>query len=470
MTSSFEVVLPRSATPRFPLRCVFCGKPGPEDTQRFRGFVIRWWSVVLVLLVSLIGLWQPCAVDAQACRPCRDRYGKQSLLRPLGLVVVLVPALIGIAAWLGDTAAKVAALARQLMASLAMPSVYASADAPLPPGPEWIDTQWRQAELRVAAAQGPVLLVLDEVQKVRGWSEVVKRLWDERVAAGPDIRLLILGSSSLLLQAGLSESMSGRFFLHRCPHWSFPECREAFGWTLDQWVYFGGYPGAAEYVGDVDRWKQYVTDSVIETVLARDVLQLQRVAKPALLRHLFLLAAAYPAQILSFNKMLGQLQDAGNTTTLSHYLTLLETAFLVTGLALFARGHVRRRGSSPKLVLWNNALVSALGAPSFEEALALPGWWGRLVENAVAAHLLNGLPPAAFAVSYWRSDRHEVDFIVERGSALWAVEVKSGRGEKVSGVHAFRRQYPESRALVVGGEGMPVSTFFATPPGVLFGA
>lgn len=361
-------------------------------------------------------------------------------------------------------------LARQLMASSTMPSLYASADAPLPPGPEWVETHWRQAQLASAAARAPVLLVLDEVQKVRGWSETVKRLWDERAASGQDIRLLILGSSSLLLQVGLSESMSGRFFLHRCPHWSFPECREAFGWTLDQWIYFGGYPGASEFVGEVDHWKRYVTDSLIETVLARDVLQLQRVAKPALLRHLFLLAAAYPAQILSFNKMLGQLQDAGNTTTLSHYLTLLESAFLLTGLESFAKGHVRRRGSSPKLVLWNNALVSALGAPSFDEALARPEWWGRLVENAVGAHLLNGLSPAAFALSYWRRDRHEVDFVVERGNTVWAIEVKSGRGQKVRGLGTFQRQYPECRVLVVGGDGMPLATFFTSPPDAVFAA
>jgi len=164
------------------------------------------------------------------------------------------------------------------------------------------------------------------------------------------------------------------------------------------------------------------------------------------------------------------LQDAGNTTTLSHYLTLLEAAFLLTGLESFARGHVRRRGSSPKLVLWNNALVSALGAPSFDKALALPVRWGRLVENAVGAHLLNGLSPAAFAVSYWRRDRHEVDFVVERGNTLWTVEVRSGRGQKVHGLRAFRRQYPECLALVGGGEGMPLPTFFATPPSALFAA
>jgi hypothetical protein len=361
-------------------------------------------------------------------------------------------------------------IARQLMERSSMPSCYASADAPLPPGPEWIETQWRLAEIKAAAGQGPVLLVLDEIQKVRGWSETIKRLWDAQAAGPRSIRLLMLGSSSLLLQAGLSESMSGRFFLHRCHHWSYAECREAFGWSLEQWIYLGGYPGAAPFAGVVDQWKQYVTDSLIETVLARDVLQLQRVAKPALLRHLFLLAAAYPSQILSYNKMLGQLQDAGNTTTLAHYLTLLESAFLVSGLAAFSRGQVRRRASSPKLVLWNNALISALGSPSLEDALAAPDWWGRLVENAAGAHLLNGLQPAASTVHYWRRDGDEVDFVVTRGTAVWAVEVKSGRSRKVPGLQAFRRHYPHSRLLIVGGEGLPLPAFFETPPDVLFSA
>jgi uncharacterized protein len=361
-------------------------------------------------------------------------------------------------------------LARQLMAKLAFPSIYASADSPLPPGPEWIETQWRQAEIKSGTERGPVLLILDEIQKVRGWSETVKRLWDSQASNRRNMRMLILGSSSLLVQAGLSESMGGRFFLHRCPHWSFLECHEAFRWSLDQWIYFGGYPGTAEFADEVSHWKQYVTDSLIETVLARDVLQLQRVAKPALLRHLFLLAAAYPSQILSYNKMLGQLNDAGNTTTLSHYLTLLKTAFLLSGLEMFSRGHIRRRASSPKLVLWNNALVSALGSLSFEEALANPVWWGRLVENAVGSHLLNGLSPTVYSVTYWRKDDEEVDFVVERGTTLWAVEVKSGRGQKASGLQSFRSHYPQSRMLIVGGEGMPLSTFFETPPDVMFGA
>ncbi len=358
-------------------------------------------------------------------------------------------------------------LARQLIGKVPFLSVYASADAPIPPGPEWIETQWSLAASQAAGARQPVLLVLDEIQKVTGWSEVVKRLWDANMTQRVEIRLLLLGSSSLLLQSGLSESMSGRFFLHRCPHWTYSECRTAFGWTLDQWLYFGGYPGAVEFVSREDHWKRYLTDSLIETVIARDVLQLQVVRKPALLRHLFLLAAAYPAQILSFNKMLGQLQDAGNTTTLSHYLALLETAFLVSGLPVFAKGEVRKRAGSPKLILWNNALISALSSEPFEGLRSDTAMWGRLVENAVGAHLLNSLSPTGFSISHWRQAGHEVDFVIQRGTTIWAIEVKSGTANKTGGLHHFRRRYPESRCLVIGGNGVPLETFFSIPPATL---
>jgi uncharacterized protein len=207
-----------------------------------------------------------------------------------------------------------------------------------------------------------------------------------------------------------------------------------------------------------------VADSLVEAVLSRDVLQLQTVAKPALLRHLFALATCFPAQVLSYNKMLGQLQDAGNTTTLAHYLALLETAFLVSGLELFSRGQRRKRGSSPKLVLWNQALVNASSPRPFEDARADSAWWGRLVENAVGAHLLNHLPPGEWGVTYWRQGNAEVDYIVERGRALWALEVKSGRGGRISGLAAFRARYPSARALLVGADGIPLEEFLGSDP------
>lgn len=351
-------------------------------------------------------------------------------------------------------------IALQVKESIGIPTVYATADSPLPLDSAWIETQWRLAVAEAGPAGGPVLLILDEVQKVRGWSETLKFLWDNRPAT-PKMRVLILGSSSLLMQEGLTESLAGRFFLHRCTHWGYPECRAAFGWSLEQWIYFGGYPGAVSFTEDESSWKRYIADSLIETVLARDVLQMSKITKPVLLRHLFALAATLPAQCVSYTKMLGQLQDAGNTTTLAHYLRLLASAFLASGLELFSQGKQRKRGSSPKLVLWNNALVNALSTRTYSESLGDKVWWGRLVENAVGAHLCNTLHSVEYTISYWREGNHEVDFVVARGRDILAIEVKSGRSGKAGGLDRFRTRYPKARALLVGGQGIPLETFFS---------
>ena len=351
-------------------------------------------------------------------------------------------------------------IALRLQETIGIPAIYATADSPVQLDSTWIETQWRRAVTESASAGGPVLLILDELQKVRGWSETVKLLWDGRPKK-TQIRLLVLGSSALPMQGGLSESLAGRFFLHRCTHWGYPECREAFGWNLEQWLYFGGYPGASAFSADEVSWKRYIADSLIETVLARDVLQMSKVAKPALLRHLFALAATLPAQIVSYNKMLGQLQDAGNTTTLAHYLNLLESAFLASGLELFSRGVQRKRGSSPKLVMWNNALVNAISTKTFSESIRDTVWWGRLVENAVGAYLCNNLLSVEYTVTYWREQDHEVDFVVTRGKHIWAIEVKSGRSAKTSGLSRFKERYPKTQTLLVGSQGIPLEEFFS---------
>lgn len=351
----------------------------------------------------------------------------------------------------------------QLVTRLGWPAVVEAADLPLPPGAEWIDSHWQRARMLKPSTGQKVLLVLDEIQKVRGWSEVVKRRWDEEQKMGGSVQPILLGSSSLLMQQGLTESLAGRFFLHPCTHWTWPECQAAFGWSIDQWIYFGGYPGSAPLAAEESVWKRYVTDSLIETVLARDVLQLQPVTKPALLRHLFALSATYPAQVLSYNKMLGQLNDAGNTTTLAGYLRLLETAFLVSGLELFSKGQVRKRGSSPKLVLWNNALINALALRTRPQARDDGAWWGRLVENAVGAHLLNGLRGPDWSVTYWRDGDIEVDYVVSHGTSIWAIEVKSGRPGRLGGLDAFRRRYPGANAWLVGEGGIPIEEFVSRP-------
>lgn len=350
-------------------------------------------------------------------------------------------------------------IARQIQESTPISTIYATADSPVPLDSAWIESQWRRAVADATVSGAPVILILDEVQKVRGWSETIKFLWDNR-SAKFEIRVLILGSSALLMQEGLTESLAGRFFLHRCNHWGYSECRDAFGWSLEQWIYFGGYPGAAVFTDNETSWKRYITDSLIETVLARDVLQMSKIAKPVLLRHLFALAATLPAQSVSYTKMLGQLHDAGNTTTLAHYLKLLEQAFLVSGLEVFSRGLQRKRGSSPKLVLWNNALVNALSTRSFADSLNDTVWWGRLVENAVGAHLCNSLNSVEYGITYWRDGNNEVDFVVSRGRDVWAIEVKSGRTGKKADLTRFRNRYPDARTLLVGGQGIPLVEFF----------
>lgn len=348
---------------------------------------------------------------------------------------------------------------------LGWPTVFEAADVFPAPGPEWIETQWTRAR---ALSGSRRLLVLDEIQKVRGWSETVKRLWDEDRRNQLSMDVLLLGSSALLLHRGMSESLAGRFLLHRCMHWTYSECSTAFGWNLDQWLYFGGYPGAAVFADDETQWTRYVSDALIETAIARDVLQLHPLNKPALLRELFGVAASHPAQIFSYNKMLGQLNDAGNTTTLAHYLELLETAYLASGLSQYSAGHPRKRGSSPKLILWNNALINAFSRLGFADARANSAWWGRLVENAVGAHLLNHLPRDTHAVNYWRQGNDEVDVVVSSGKSAWALEVKSGRPGRVAGLHAFRARYPSARALLVGSGGIPLDEFFSTPPAQWF--
>lgn len=353
-------------------------------------------------------------------------------------------------------------LARQLQQALDFPTVYASADSPVPLDTTWIETWWRRALMENRDQSRPVLLILDEVQKVQGWSEGIKQLWDNR-PGGMDIRLLLLGSSALVMQAGLSESLAGRFFLHRCQHWTFPECQAAFNWSLEQWIYFGGYPGAVPFISEEETWKRYITDSLIETVLSRDVLQMNRINKPTLLRNLFALAATLPAQSVSYNKMLGQLHDAGNTTTLAHYLQLLESAFLISGLELFTLGKKRQRGSSPKLILWNNALINALSTRSFYEAQADSAWWGRLVENAVGAYLCTQLSSVDYSITYWRDGRDEVDFVVSHGRKIWAIEVKSGRQGNVSGLSRFMKRYPQAKPLLIGGAGINLGDFFSRP-------
>ncbi len=353
-------------------------------------------------------------------------------------------------------------LVQQVTARLAAPVRYASADEPTLRGADWIGQQWEAARLETGKAGA--VLVLDEIQKIPAWSETVKRHWDEDTRARRPLKVVVLGSAPLLVARGLSESLAGRFEILHLPHWSYAEMRAAFGWSLDEYLFYGGYPGAAPLVDEPARWSRYVADSLIETSIARDVLLLTRVDKPALLRRLFELACRYSGQVLSYTKMLGQLQDAGNTTTLAHYLELLGGAGMVCGLPKYAGDAARSRGSSPKLQVLNTALMSALSGCSIEEARADRELWGRLTESAVGAHLVNAGAGGACRVGYWREHNLEVDFVVQAGRRLVAIEVKSGRAPVAhAGSAAFAARFKVNRSLLVGGEGVRLEAFLSRP-------
>ncbi len=353
-------------------------------------------------------------------------------------------------------------LVRQVLASSDIPHRYASADEPTLRGRPWLEEQWDAA--RLLTEDGEAILVIDEVQKINRWSETVKRLWDEDTAAGRPLKVVLLGSAPLLIQRGLTESLAGRFELLHVTHWSYAEMRAAFGWDIDRYIFYGGYPGAAPLVEDHPRWARYILDSLIETTISRDVLLLTRVDKPALLRRLFELACSYSGQVLSYTKMLGQLQDAGNTTTLAHYLDLLAGAGMVTGLQKYAKGMVRRRGSSPKLQVMNTALMTEPSGLVLSDAQADRDYWGRLVESAVGAHLINAQITGECRVFYWRAGDREVDFVVETAQSLVAIEVKSGRVRKpLSGMAEFDKRFQPTRKLLVGGDGIPIEKFLSQP-------
>jgi hypothetical protein len=334
-----------------------------------------------------------------------------------------------------------------------------------------VQQQWEVARRLVSpAAPAPAaVLVLDEIQKVPGWSEIAKFLWDEDTGNGVCLHVVVLGSAPLLVQRGLAESLTGRFETIPVTHWSLGEMMEAFGWNVEQYVYHGGYPGAAPLIDDEQRWRQYVLHSLVETTISRDILEMRRVDNPALLRRLFELGCQYSGQILSLNKMLGQLQDRGNTSTLAHYLDMLSGCGLLEGLQKFAGEKMRSRASSPKLQVHNNALLTALGAVDFAEARQDGLRWGRLVESAVGAHLVNEARARGLQVFYWRRANREVDFVLAKGRKAVAIEVKSTRrSASTPGLKAFQAEFDLHRALLIGGQGIPLEEFLTKDATVWF--
>jgi predicted AAA+ superfamily ATPase len=353
---------------------------------------------------------------------------------------------------------------QQVLRTIDLPVVQDNADTPGLRRGEWLTERWLEARELHERTAGPVVLFLDEVQKVTDWSSWVKQHWDEDTRHERDIRVILSGSTQMQAQQGMRESLAGRFEVIHATHWLWPECRDAFGWDLDTYIYHGGYPGSADYVGDPRRWHDYIQESIIEPSISRDILLMTRVDKPALLRRVFTLACEYATYELTYEKIVGQLQDAGNTTTVAHYLDLLEGSGLVSGLQKYSIESVRRRRSSPKMTVHNTALMSVRGERTFKEARADPEWWGRLVEATVGAHLIAHAHGPLDEVFYWRDkvrDKlREVDYVFKQGRDVTGIEVKSAAGDDArAGLAAFAAAQPHARAFLVGPRGVPLQEF-----------
>lgn len=351
-----------------------------------------------------------------------------------------------------------------LDAGAAGPSDSAAAvGLPREPDTEWLVRTWQEAREEADANPKGLVLVLDEIQTIPRWSSTVKGLWDADRFENRQMHVVILGSAPLRVQSGLTESLAGRFEPIRVPHWSLDEMADAFNFDLDEYIYFGGYPGGAQFIRDEERWRAYILNAIVAPNVRKDILAMTRVDKPALLTQLFELGAEFSGQILTYNKMLGSLQDAGNATTLARYLELLSTADLVTGIPKYAGSVLRVRRSSPKLNVLNTALMSAASTYSFEQARADRTFWGRLVESAVGAHIIN-TTPSNLRVHYWRESTDEVDFVLGAARRVVAIEVKSGRtARRQPGLEAFARRFQTAHRMLVGEGGTAVEEFLTKP-------
>ncbi|GHV28410.1 ATPase AAA [Synergistales bacterium] len=338
----------------------------------------------------------------------------------------------------------------QALDELQQGSYYTSADDPALVSMEWLSNEWEHARILQAQSRAPVVLVIDEIQKVPEWSSIAKMLWDEDTRKKIPLKVILTGSSSLLINKGMSESLMGRFEVLYCPHWNFTECREAFGYSLDDFLFFGGYPGAAALKEDESRWARYMGTSIVEPTISQDVMLMENVRKPALLRSLFTIGAGYSAQEVSYTKILGQLQDAGNTVTVAHYLELLEKAGILCGLNKFSLNKLAIRKSSPRLMVFDTSLMTYADGATRRRFSGNPEDKGHLVESAVGAYLLARGQEEGFDVFWWREKEKEVDFVLQNGSRITAIEVKSGRVKRTGGSVEFQKQYPQALSYIIG--------------------
>ena len=358
---------------------------------------------------------------------------------------------------------------KQALQQQAIPFRFLNADGVDAEDNAWIAAQWEEVRAWMRFnGYNEAVLAIDEIHKINNWSEHVKREWDADTFNDLGIKVVLLGSSRLLLKKGLTESLAGRFEIIPMGHWSFAEMQEAFGWDINQYIYFGGYPGSAPYIKNEARWRRYMREAIISPAIEKDVLQTTYIYKPALMHQLFRLGCAYSGELLSYNKMLGMLQDAGNATTLVNYLEVLGESKLLTGLPKYVMDASRKYRTIPNLQVFNNGLLTALSeGATYEKVVTDPRRWGRWVESAVGCYLLDKANELEYTVYYWRENNEEVDFVVRRGERLLAIEVKSGRRQMNSGVGKFREQYHPQHTLMVDGDAMPVEQLFKGDIGTL---
>ncbi|HEY9551186.1 MAG TPA: AAA family ATPase [Prevotella sp.] len=360
-------------------------------------------------------------------------------------------------------------VANQVLQDLHKPYLHYSADAVPATNLSWISDCWQAARLQMRAQQlAELILCIDEIQKIRNWSEMVKKEWDADSLNQVNIKVLLLGSSRVLLERGLSDSMMGRFEVIRMSHWTFPEMREAFDLSLEQFMYFGGYPGAAALLKNEQRWKEYIGSSIIDATINKDIIMDAPVNKPALLRQTFELGAAYSGKLLSLTKLLGVLQDAGNTVTLSGYLNLLNASGLLAGLQKFSMDMARRKASIPKFQVYNNALNTVYMNVEMKQIIADSARWGHVFESSVGAHILSQAFVHGYEAYYWRDGNLEVDFVLRKNGKVVGIEVKSNNDGNTKGLQAFKDRFTPSCTLVVGQNGLPVGDFLSMNPALLF--
>lgn len=351
----------------------------------------------------------------------------------------------------------------QVLSEIDMPYYLYNADGVDPNDSDWISRIWQAVRNAMLLSQSKeALLVIDEIQKIENWSEIVKREWDLDTRNKLNLKVVLLGSSRLMLRKGLTESLAGRFEIIRMGHWSYKEMHEAFGTTIDEWIYYGGYPGAQRYTTNFTRWRNYIKDSLVAPSIEKDVIMTANIYKPALMKQLFELGCSYSSELLSLTKILGQLQDAGNVTTLATYLSILDECNLLVGLYKYANDEARKRQSIPKLQVYNNALLTAYRGNGYEKDRIDPQVWGRWVESAIGAYLLDVAIENDCNLYYWRDKNDEVDYILECRGAVLAIEVKSGRRSMNSGLPKFNERYKPYNIIVVGTNGISLEDFLSS--------